>query len=256
MSITSELKPYFQENLLRMGDNALILGQQLSKWCGHGPILEEDIALTNLALDLVGQATALLDYAGQVEGQGRTGDDFAFHRDVMNFRNSLLVEQDNGDFGKTILRQFFFASYAFHLNEALSTCSDETLAGIASKSVKELKYHLRHSAQWVIRLAGGTDESRKRIEQALEQLWKYTGDMFEPIAGADLLMKANLHPNLQDIKAKWFTTVAEVFEEAGLAMPEEGWQMKGSVLGQHTEKLGFILAEMQFYPRTYPKAIW
>jgi len=243
--------------LLRLGDNSLICGHRLSEWCGHGPILEEDIAMINIALDLVGQARTILKYAGEVEGNGRSEDDLAYLRDGMEFRNALLVEQPNGDFGKTLMRQFLFDCFNYYLYEGLMESSDKKLAAIAEKNLKEVTYHLRHSSQWVIRLGDGTEESHNRIQTALDDLWMFTGDLFEPEPSDADLLTAGVIPDMNVVKTKWDKHVIDVLKEATLNVPEEDtYMMMGSRTGRHTEHLGFVLAEMQFLPRAYPDAKW
>src|SRR5437762_3159364 len=193
------------EYLLRLGDDRLVLGHRLSEWCGHAPILEEDIALANIALDCIGHASALLHLAGEVEGKGRTADDLAYFRDAMDFRNCLLVEQPNGDFAFTIARQFFFDAYSFHLYQALQECRHPELAAIATKAVKEVRYHLRHSTEWTRRLGDGTEESHQRIQNAFEELWPFTDELF--------VMDENLKP-------AWDKTVDEVLTSATLIRPK------------------------------------
>lgn len=244
------------EYLLRLGDDSLILGHRLSEWCGHGPILEEDIATTNIALDLVGQATTLLDYAGKVEGKGRTEDDLAFLRFDRDYRNALLVEQPNGDFGMTIMRQFFFDAYRLPLWEALTKSTDVQLAAIAEKSLKETKYHYRHSGEWVIRLGDGTEESHQRIQSSLDKLWRYTADLFVDDEVQQRMVEAGVAPNMSDIKAAWDKSINDVLTEATLKIPENNWEMIGGRTGKHSEHLGYLLAEMQYMQRAYPGMEW
>lgn len=244
------------EYLLRLGDDSLILGHRLSEWCGHGPILEEDIALTNLSLDLIGQTTELLKYAGQVEGKGRTEDDIAFLRFDKDYRNLLLVERPNGDFGVTIMRQFLFDAYRKPLFERLVNSSDETIAAIAAKSLKETKYHLKHSSEWVIRLGDGTEESHIRVQDALNDLWKYAAELFYEDE-VDATLKANgVLPEMDSLKQEWETTVNSVLKEATLKIPENNWEQVGGRKGLHSEYLGYILAELQYMQRAYPNMEW
>lgn len=242
--------------LLRLGDTALINGHRLGEWCGHGPILEEDIALTNIALDLIGQARGFLTLAGKVENKNRDEDALAYHRDALEFRNFLLSEQPNGDFAQTLLRQFLLSAYQYFLFQDLSSSKDESLAALAAKSLKEVSYHLRHSEQWILRMGDGTTESRERIMNAMNQLWRFTGDLFEMDETDAVLIKSKIVPDLNTIKIKWEEKVKSVFTEATLEMPENVFMMKGSRSGGHTEHLGFILAEMQVLPRMYPDAKW
>jgi ring-1,2-phenylacetyl-CoA epoxidase subunit PaaC len=244
------------EYLLRLGDDSLILGHRLSEWCGHGPILEEDIALTNLSLDLIGQATSIFDYAGKVEGKDRSEDDLAFLRFDKDYRNLLLVERPNGDFGVTIMRQFLFDAYRKPLFERLVNSSDEMIAAIAAKSLKETNYHLKHSSEWVIRLGDGTEESHNRTQEALNELWKYAAEIFyEDEVDAEL--KANgVLPDMDSLKSDWETTVNAVLEEATLKIPENNWKQEGGRKGLHSEHLGYILAELQYMQRAYPNMEW
>ena len=242
--------------LIRLGDTSLIAGQRLSEWCGHGPILEEDIAMTNISLDLIGQARQFLTYAGEVEGKGRDEDALAYHRDVWEFKNVKLVEQPNGDFAQTILKHFFLSTFNCLLYGALSKSIDETLAAIATKSLKEVLYHKRHSTEWVKRLGDGTEESNKRINFALNELWTFTGELFEMTEVDEILVKEGIASDLNELYLRWLNEVNEVFEEATLDAPSDVFMATGSRKGLHTEHLGYILAEMQFLPRAYPDAKW
>jgi ring-1,2-phenylacetyl-CoA epoxidase subunit PaaC len=245
------------EYALRLGDDSLILGHRLSEWCGHGPVLEEDIALGNIALDLIGQANAFLIFAAQLEGAGRSEDDIAFFREATEFKNVSLVEQPNGDFGKTIVRQFLYDSYAYPMYQALCQSSNETLAGIAGKAVKETKYHLRHSAEWLIRLGDGTEESHNRVQHSLDQLWVYTAELFEQDDLSTRLAAQGLAPNLELIKKEWEAFVYDTLKEATLTTPSSnGYMASGSRAGRHTEHLGHLLSEMQILARSYPGASW
>ncbi|MEO6882387.1 MAG: 1,2-phenylacetyl-CoA epoxidase subunit PaaC [Bacteroidia bacterium] len=241
---------------LRLADNSLILGHRLSEWCGHGPVLEEDIALTNIALDHIGHARALLQYAAQVEGKNRTEDDLAFLRKEHEFYNTMLAEQLNGDFGKTIVRQFFTDVFDFYFYQELSKSSDEMLAAIAAKSFKEMTYHLRHSSEWVIRLGDGTEESHQRIQKSVNDLWMFTGEFFEMNEVDEILLKEKIAVDLSKVKSLWEKKVFEVLKTATLVKPESTWMQTGSRKGFHTEHLGFLLAEMQYLPRAYPDAKW
>ncbi|MBI1836796.1 MAG: phenylacetate-CoA oxygenase subunit PaaC [Flavobacteriia bacterium] len=244
------------EYVLRLGDDSLILGHRVSEWCGHGPILEEDIALTNLALDLIGQATSLLNYAGELEGKGRDGDALAFLRYEREYKNLLLVEQTNGDFGKTILRQFLFDAYRKPLFECLQKSSDKTLAAIAEKSLKETKYHLKHTSEWVIRLGDGTEESHNRIQDSLNSIWKYTHEIFYKDDIDSVLIAENIISSGDEIKAEWTKTVSEVLAEAKLEIPSNNWIQEGGRKGLHTEALGYLLTELQYMQRAYPNMTW
>lgn len=242
--------------LLRLGDDSLILGHRVSEWCGHGPILEEDIALTNISLDLIGQATTLLAYAGKVEDKGRDEDALAFLRYERDYRNNLLVEQPNGDFGMTIMRQFLFDAYRLPLLEAMQHSTDAQVAAISEKSLKETKYHYRHSAEWVIRLGDGTGESHERIQKSLDVLWRYTADLFVADAIQTEMEEKGISPKLSDIKAAWEKSVTDVLAQATLTIPSNKWEQKGGREGKHTEHLGYLLAEMQYMQRAYPNMEW
>jgi ring-1,2-phenylacetyl-CoA epoxidase subunit PaaC len=244
------------EYVLRMGDDSLILGHRVSEITGHGPILEEDIALTNIALDLIGQATNFLEYAGELEGKGRDGDALAFLRYDREYKNVLLVEQTNGDFGKTIMRQFFFDAYRRLLLERLLKSTDVQIAAIADKSLKETKYHLKHSSEWIIRLGDGTDESHKRIQESLDALWKYTSELFYSDEVDANLIKAGIIPSMEGLEEEWTKNVMEVLTEATLTIPSNKWKQEGGRIGKHTEHLGFLLAEMQYMQRTFPNMKW
>ncbi len=245
------------EYLLRQGDDALVLGHRLSEWCGHGPTLEEDIALTNIALDAVGQAHALLGRAADVEAAGRTADDLAYLRDAVAFRNALITELPRGDFGFTIARQFLFSAYAYLHYEALQTGADATLAGIAAKAFKEVRYHLRHSGEWLVRLGDGTDESHRRAQLALDDLWMYTGELFEADDVTRTMVEAGIGPDPEALRPRWKEMVAAVVEKATLSLPDdEQYMATGGRSGRHTEHLGHMLAEMQILPRSFPGAAW
>ena len=244
------------EYVLRLGDDSLILGQRLSEWCGHGPILEEDIATTNIALDLIGQATTLLEYAAHLEGNKRSADELAFLRIDREYKNLLLVEQENGDFGKTIMRQFLFDAYRKLLFEKLLSSSDEHLAAIAEKSLKETKYHLKHSSEWVIRLGDGTEESHERVQDSLNELWRYTGELFFEDEVDTELKGSGVIPDVSDIQDKWNDLVMNVLAEATLTIPNDNWQFDGGRVGKHSEHLGYLLSVMQYMQRAYPNMEW
>ncbi len=244
------------EYLLRLGDSSLIIGHRLSEWCGHGPILEEDIALINIALDFVGNATSLLTYAAQIEGQGRTEDDLAYLRNERDYRNLLLTELPNGDYANTIARQFLYDVYTFFLYEELKNSKDETIAAIAVKSHKEITYHLRHTTEWMLRLGDGTPESHQRLQTALNDLWMYTSDLFDMNEVDELLIKEGIAADLNKVKEAWEQRVTAIIAEATLQMPTTNIKQKGSREGKHSEHLGFLLAEMQYIPRSYPGAKW
>jgi ring-1,2-phenylacetyl-CoA epoxidase subunit PaaC len=244
------------EYLLRLGDNTLILSQRLSEWCGHGPVLEQDIALTNIALDLLGQTRMYLTYAGEVEGKGRSEDDLAYFRDAHQFRNCLLVERPNGDFGHTIARQFFFDAFNYYQLKGLTQSTDQHLCEIAEKALKEATYHLRFSSEWVIRLGDGTEESHRRMQNAVDTLWPFTGELCTPDALDQEMAEKGIAPDLLKIKELWHQKVAEVLNEATLTIPSGDWMQSGGKEGRHSEHLGFILAEMQHLQRTYPGNTW
>jgi ring-1,2-phenylacetyl-CoA epoxidase subunit PaaC len=245
------------EYCLRLGDTSLILGQRISEWCGHAPYLEEDIAMSNIALDLIGQARIILNYAGEVEGKGRDEDTLAFHRDTRQYRNLLMAEQPNGDFAMTIGRQYLLSTFNFHLYSQLSKSKDSTIAAFAAKSLKEVAYHVRHSADWVLRLGDGTEESHGRMQNAIDDLWYFTADLFDADQVDDMLTKAGIAADLGLVEKSWRDGVAKTLNEAGLTTPGINTPMRnGSRKGNHTEHLGFILAEMQFLPRAYPDAKW
>lgn len=241
---------------LRLGDNSLILSHRLSEWTGKAPILEEDLAITNIALDKLGQARFLLQSAAQLEGKGRSEDDLAYKRSEREFYNSLLVEQPNGDFAFTMARQLLNDVFDFFLYEELTKSTNETLASLAAKSIKEIKYHLRHCSEWMIRLGDGTEESHNRIQNSVNDLWAYTGELFEMNEIDSVLIKENIVPDLSLLKPKWNNMLSEIFEKATLKKPEDGFMHTGSRKGIHSENLGFILAEMQYLPRAYPNATW
>jgi len=242
--------------LLQLGDNALILSQRLGEWCGHGPVLEQDIAMTNIALDLLGQARMLLTYAGELEGQGKSEDDLAYFRDAHQFHSALLVEQPNTDWAFTIVRQFFFDVFNFYNYSALLQSRDERLAAIAEKSLKEVTYHLRYSSEWVVRLGDGTETSHQKMQTALDELWMFTGELTTPSEVDRLMAEAGIAPDLLKIKPLWDAKVSAVLEEATLKKPENDWMQSGGKTGRHTEHLGYILAEMQHLQRTYPGNEW
>jgi ring-1,2-phenylacetyl-CoA epoxidase subunit PaaC len=247
------------EYLLRLGDDRLVLGHRLSEWCGHGPILEEDIAISNVALDLLGQATMLLGLAGQVEGKGRNEDDLAYWREAIEFRNCQLVELPKGDFAFTIVREFLFDVYAAVLLDALSRSSNADLAAIAAKSLKEVKYHVRHSGEWMLKLGDGTDESHRRAQKALHDLWRFTGELFAADEIDRELHKQGIAPDLAALRPSWESLVREVVHRATLTLPHDpprATRVRGGRTGAHTEFLGHLLAEMQIVARSHPGATW
>jgi ring-1,2-phenylacetyl-CoA epoxidase subunit PaaC len=243
--------------LVRLGDTALILSQQLSKWCGKGPMLEEDIALTNVALDLLGQARLWLSYAAETEGAGRNEDQLAFLRDAHDFHNLLLVEQPNGNYADTLARQFYFDTWHYFLLKELTRSSDARCADIAEKSLKEVTYHLRRSGDLVVRLGDGSAQSHGRMQAALDDLWMYTGEMFEADAVDTAMAERGIAPAPADLRQPWLAHLQEIFEEATLVLPPvDAWMQKGGRQGVHSEHLGYLLAEMQFLQRAYPGAKW
>lgn len=243
--------------LLRLGDTALVLSQRLGQWCGKGPALEEDIALTNVALDLLGQARLWLSYAGEIEGAGRDEDQLAFLRDAHDFHNLLLVEQPNGSYADTLARQFYFDAWHYFLLKELLRSSDARIAGIAEKSLKEVSYHLRRSGDLVVRLGDGTADSHARLQAAMDDLWMYTGEMFQGDALDDAMAAQGIAPKPADLHAPWLAHVRDIFDEATLVPPPpQAWMQKGGKQGVHGEHLGYLLAEMQFLQRAYPGAQW
>jgi len=242
--------------LLRIGDDSLILGQRLAELCGHGPILEEDIALTNISLDLIGQATNIYTYAAQLEGKGRDADALAFLRLEHQYVNTILVEQPNGNFADTLVRQFFFDAYRKLLFEQLLTSTDVQLAAIAEKSLKETRYHLKHSSEWVIRLGDGTELSKERAQFAILDLWRYTDELFYMDETESELVKAGVIPNLHDLKPRWMEQVLAVLNLATLNLPENQGFFGAGRQGRHSEHMGFLLAQLQYMQRAYPNMQW
>ena len=248
--------PEHIEYLLRLGDNALILGQRMAEWCGHAPVLEEDLALANMSLDFIGQASALLKLAGDVEGMGRDEDALAFLRDENQFRNAQLVELPIGDFGFTIVRQFLFDAHSVLLWDALTRSSHETLAGIAGKALKEDKYHLRHSSEWVIKLGDGTAESHARAQRALDELWRFTGELLDCDDVDDAVAGQGIPVDHDAIASRWRAVVSDVIQRATLTLPPDEAMQRGGRRGRHTEHLGHMLSEMQIVARSHPGAEW
>ncbi|MCH8554120.1 MAG: phenylacetate-CoA oxygenase subunit PaaC [Schleiferiaceae bacterium] len=242
--------------VLQLADNALIHGQRLSEWCGYGPVLEQDIALTNVALDHIGQARMYFQYASDLEGLGNNEDHFAMKRDAWDFRNVLLLELPKGHWGDTIARCFFFDTFNFYLTEALRGSQDPRIAEVAEKAIKEIAYHAQFSAEWIIRLGDGTSESHQKIQQSIDDIWEYTGGLFEKSTADIAAQEANVGPDLDKIKEAWQQKVDEILDLATLKKPEGTWMQRSGKDGQHTEHIGFILAEMQFLPRAYPDATW
>lgn len=248
------------EYLLRLGDSSLILSQRLGAWTGHGPILEEDLALTNTALDLLGQARMWLTLAGEVEGAGRDEDALAYHRDTHQFHNVLLVERANGNYADTMARQFLFDVWHYFLLQRLEQSSDERVAAIAAKSIKEVTYHVRRSSDMVVRLGDGTDESHAKMQAAIDDAWRFTGELFADDAVDQDVAARGIGCELAALREPWMAHVREVLEEATLTVPDETaanhLAYRGGRQGRHTEELGYVLAEMQYLPRAYPGATW
>lgn len=244
--------------LLRLGDSALVLGQRSAQLCGKAPALEEEMALMNVGLDLFGQARNWLAYAAELEDEGHDADYLAFRRDAQDFRNLLIVEQPNGDFADIMGRQFLFDAWHVHLLEGLADSSDPRIAEVAAKSLKEATYHLRRSSEWVIRLGDGTEESHTRMQRALDNIWQFTGELVQFDEIDQAMQEAGIAPNPETLATRWKATVEEVLEEATLERPSyDAWMYTGGKVGHHTEHLGFLLAEMQYLPRTYPDAtVW
>jgi ring-1,2-phenylacetyl-CoA epoxidase subunit PaaC len=241
---------------LRLGDDSLILGQRLSAWCGHAPTIEVDLSLANVALDLIGQATHFLGYAGEVEGKGRDADTLAFHRDVLDFTNCILAEQPNGDFAQTIARQFLFSTYQELMLQGLSASKDERLAAIAAKAVKEVTYHRQLASDWVVRLGDGSDESAQRMSAGIDWMWRFVDELFEMDALETKLAKSGVAVDKAALKPEWEARVDAVLAEATLARPAARRPVLGGRNGHHSEHLGHLLSEMQFLQRAYPDATW
>jgi len=242
--------------LIHLADNNLIIGHRLSEWCGHSPILEEDMALVNFALDFIGLSRNLYSYASKVEAKGKTEDDYAYLRDVVLFRNALLLEQPNGDFAVTMARQYFYDVFSHLQNQALCGSRDSQIAAMAAKSVKESSYHLRHSSSWILRLGDGTEESNRRLQEAVDDLWMFTGDLFEQTSGDKQLVALGIACDNSLILDEWQKQVSQLLSEAGISKPSETFMQRGSREGRHTEHLGFLLAEMQSVQRAYPGNQW
>lgn len=242
--------------LLRIGDDRLVLGHRLSEWCGHAPILEEDIALGNIALDLLGQATRALELAGEAEGAGRSADALAYFREAIEFRNLQLVELPRGDFGYTIARQFFFDAFSIYLMDALQHSAHTELAALAVKAVKEERYHLRHSSDWMIKLGRGTAESHERIQRSVNGVWRFAGEMLHDDDVDERMAQLGIAPLPSEFRTRWDEVVNEVLARADLERPREEFFVRGGRSGRHTEYLGHMLAEMQIVARSHPGAEW
>jgi ring-1,2-phenylacetyl-CoA epoxidase subunit PaaC len=251
-----ETREHLYNYILQLADTSLILAQRLTEWCGHGPILEQDIAMSNIALDLLGETRNLFQYAAEVEGKGRSEDDLAYVRAATEYKNPLLVEMLNGNFADTVVRQFVFDTWHYYFLQQLKFKNDNRLAAIAEKSFKEASYHIKWSSEWMIRLGDGTEESRKKIEAAVAKLWPYTEELFTMTATEKVLFDAGITPDYSIIKNQWAEHVAKVFESATLAVPLGVFMQKGGKEGMHTEELGYLLAELQYMQRTYPGLEW
>lgn len=241
---------------LQLADDVMILGHRLSEWTGHGPVLEQDIALSNIALDLIGEARNLYQYAAKQEGNGKTEDDYPYKRDVLDWTNALLVEQQNGDFAQTIVRQFLFDCYHYYHLESLSKSTDEQMAFIGAKSVKEARYHLQYSGEWMIRLGDGTEESHARMQRALEDKIHYFEELFIATPAEARLVEVGIAPDLTLIRDKAYAKLNAVVKESTLSLPEKIFTQQGGREGKHTEHFGYILAELQFIQKTYPDMVW
>ncbi len=241
---------------LRLADTHLILGQKLSEWVGHGPFLEEELALTNIALDHIGTANALFEYASSLTSFEKSADQIAFLRHEREFYNLLITEQPNGDYANTIVRQYLVDSFFYYYLQAMVSSKDETLAGIAQKSLKEVTYHKRHTASWVIRFGNGTNESHQKIQQALNTLWQFTDEFFEKDAFDEIIIKQGISSDAQVFKQQWLDEITTLFTQANITIPENVFMQTGSKKGLHTEHLAFILAEMQALPRMFPNDKW
>jgi ring-1,2-phenylacetyl-CoA epoxidase subunit PaaC len=242
--------------VLRLADLSLVLGQRLGEWIGHAPAIEEDLGLANIALDLIGQARLLLAYAGEIEGRGRSEDDLAFLRDQGEFLNPVLAEQPNGDFGQTIVRQVLIDAFQLELYERLAESADARLAAIAAKSVKETRYHFRYSAGWLVRLGDGTEESRARVQSALEKFWPLTVELFAEDDLDRAMADAGIAPRLDEVRAAWVLRIEALLAEATLTRPSDRVYSWFGKRGQHSEHLGYMLAEMQQLQRAHPGARW
>ncbi len=254
---TDVLQAALYNFVLKHGDDRLILGHRLSEWSSAAPILEEDIAMSNIALDMLGQAVLFLSYAGELEGHGRNEDSLAYTRSERDFRNLLLTEQSAEDFAYALARQFFYDVYDYYFMEALQSSHDKRLKGIAEKSFKESKYHLRHSSGWILRLGDGTNESHERITEAVDFLWMYTGEMFETDEYDAILIAEGIVVDVSQLKVKWYESVSQLLQKATLEVPPlDAFMQTGGRKGIHTENLGHILAEIQYLRRSYPDAKW
>lgn len=246
----------YLELLLRLGDDCLVLGHRVSEWCGHAPMLEEDLSMPNMALDLIGQARSLYALAGEVEGKGRGEDDLAYLRADREYRNLLLVERPNGDFAHTMLRQLYYAAFMEPYWRETTASKEAALAGIAGKAVKEIGYHVRHAGEWVVRLGDGTEESTRRMIAAVDALHPYTGELFAIDEVTAALTEADIAPDPESLRSEWQATIDTIFAEAGLTRPEIAYPQAGGRQGRHGEEFGHLLAELQYMQRTYPGMTW
>lgn len=244
------------EYILHLADNGLILAQRLGEWCGHGPVLEQDIALTNIALDVLGQARYFYQYAAEVDGQGKSEDDYAYLRGEREFKNFLLLEQPNGDWAHTIVRQFFYDNFMQLVYTKLLSSTDKQIAAIASKAIKEVNYHLKFSSEWVIRMGDGTEESHERVQNAANTLWEFTGEFFVPTDYDNEMASQGIAPDVTSLKNEWENRVNEIFAEATLQVPQATWFQSGGKTGVHSENLGLLLTDLQYLQRAYPGASW
>ncbi|MEO0329460.1 MAG: 1,2-phenylacetyl-CoA epoxidase subunit PaaC [Pseudomonadota bacterium] len=242
--------------LLRLSDDHLVLGHRLSEWCGHAPMLEEDLSLPNMALDLIGQARTLYAYTGEVEGKGRDEDAIAYLRRESEYKNLLLVERPNGDFAHTIVRQFYFAVFMELFWQKAIDSKDATIAAIAGKAVKEMAYHVRHCGEWIIRLGDGTEESARRIADAIDALHPYTDEMFDVDDTTQSLIDAEILPDSSNLKDEWDSLIGRVFAAGKISIPEQYWPKRGGRRGEHGEEMGFLLTDLQYMQRTYPDMTW
>jgi ring-1,2-phenylacetyl-CoA epoxidase subunit PaaC len=242
--------------VLHLADNGLILAQRLGEWCGHGPVLEQDIALTNIALDVLGQSRYFYQYAAEIDGQGKSEDHYAYFRGERDFKNFLLLEQPNGDWAHTIMRQFFYDNFMHLVYTGLLSSKDEQIAAIASKAIKEVEYHLKFSSEWVIRMGDGTAESHERVQNAANFMWEFTGELFVPTSYDQEMALQGIAPNIGSLKNEWQSRVNEVFDEATIQVPQATWFQSGGKTGLHSENLGFLLTDLQYLQRTFPGNNW
>ncbi|MCC6721862.1 MAG: phenylacetate-CoA oxygenase subunit PaaC [Bacteroidia bacterium] len=242
--------------LLHLADNALILSQRLGEWCGHAPILEQDIAITNITLDILGQARYFYQLASRVDKKDKEEDFYAYYRNEREFKNLLLLEQPNGDWSQTLLRQFFYDSYCILLYSELEKSKDKNIAAIASKAIKEVKYHYKYSSEWVIRLGDGTKESNQKLKNSLNYLWDFTGELFEVAEYEKEMIEKGIAPDVSKFKTTWFNNVTEIFNKANIEVPQTTWFQSGGKSGLHTENLGKLLTDLQYMQRTYPNCTW